>query len=70
MSNKPDWKDAPEWAMWWAMDEDGDCFWYERQPISGEFSWYHRGEEVRGEWEEAPPMSDDVNWKETLEPRP
>jgi hypothetical protein len=30
---KPDWKDAPEWAMWLAQDEDGDWFWYENKPV-------------------------------------
>ena len=30
---KPDWKDAPEWAMWLAMDEDGEWWWYEDEPF-------------------------------------
>lgn len=29
---KPDWKDAPEWAQWVAMDADGDWWWYENKP--------------------------------------
>lgn len=29
---KPDWKDAPEWANWLAMDEDGYWYWYELEP--------------------------------------
>jgi hypothetical protein len=29
---KPDWKDAPEWANWLAMDEDGEWFWRESKP--------------------------------------
>lgn len=29
---KPDWKDAPEWAQWLAMDEDGMWGWYEIEP--------------------------------------
>ena len=29
---KPDWKDAPEWAEWLAMDEDGLWGWFEKQP--------------------------------------
>ena len=31
---KPNWKDAPEWANWLAMDEDGTWCWYERMPRS------------------------------------
>lgn len=30
--SKPDWKDAPEWAQWWAEDGDGTSFWYEEEP--------------------------------------
>jgi hypothetical protein len=29
---KPDWKDAPEWAKWLAMDEDGEWFWFKSRP--------------------------------------
>lgn len=30
---KPDWKDAPEWAQWLAMDGDGCWFWFEAKPL-------------------------------------
>lgn len=29
---KPSWSDAPEWANWLAMDEDGRWYWFEHQP--------------------------------------
>ena len=29
---KPDWKDAPEWAQWLAMDSDGSWRWHEHRP--------------------------------------
>jgi len=29
---KPDWKDAPEWARWLAMDDDGSWWWYSIRP--------------------------------------
>ena len=31
--NAPDWSQAPEWAEWYAIDADGQCFWYENEPI-------------------------------------
>ena len=31
---KPDWKDAPDWAMWLAMDEDGTWYWFENEPTN------------------------------------
>lgn len=30
---KPDWKDAPEWANWLAMDKTGEWWWYENEPM-------------------------------------
>jgi len=30
--NKPDWKDAPEWANYLAMDSDNNWYWYEFEP--------------------------------------
>lgn len=36
---KPDWKDAPEWARWLAMDADGDWFWFEDRPSCNRKAW-------------------------------
>ena len=36
---KPDWKDAPEWANYLAMDEDGYWCWYLRKPIREDDCW-------------------------------
>lgn len=30
--SKPSWDDAPEWAKYMAMDEDGAWYWYEDEP--------------------------------------
>jgi len=32
MQSKVNWDEAPEWAQYWAMDSDGDAFWYEKSP--------------------------------------
>lgn len=29
---KPDWKDAPEWATWLAMDCIGSWWWWVKEP--------------------------------------
>jgi len=29
---KPDWKDAPDWAQWLAIDELGEWWWFEFEP--------------------------------------
>jgi len=31
-----DWSKAPDWAQYWAMDSDGDAFWYEKSPLIDE----------------------------------
>jgi len=68
---KPDWEDAPEWAQWWAQDEDGSCAWFELKPepnlrmeIWRPKSGKHEGDgwmEPRGFFNE---------WLDTLEKRP
>ncbi len=37
--NKPDWKAAPEWASYLAMDADGRWFWYEYAPSYLRSTW-------------------------------
>lgn len=33
---KPDWKDAPEWALYRATDSDGTTYWHETSPVWNE----------------------------------
>ena len=67
--NKPNWKDAPEWAKWLARDKDGKWFWYETKPepdslIDGDM-WCTL---ERGRHEIA--SEPDASWMGTLESRP
>lgn len=32
---KPDWKDAPDWANWLAVDGWGQWFWFSDEPTTG-----------------------------------
>lgn len=59
---KPDWKDAPEWANWLAMDKDGAWYWYEEMP--NERAGYEWRPQSRFERIEFP------NWRKSLEARP
>ena len=36
---QPDWSQAPEWANWWAMDMDKNCYWYEDKLHLGDVEW-------------------------------
>lgn len=58
--SKPDWKDAPEWADWLAMDSDNAWFWHELKPV---YKGNHWGSEGRVE------MAGELKWGETLEER-
>ena len=40
---KPDWKDAPKWANWLAMDEDHEWFWFENKPVLERGIWRRDG---------------------------
>lgn len=61
---KPSWSDAPEWAKYLAMDEDGEWFWYENKPDLASIWWAYTGKIM-----EAPTIPDG-NCRDTLEPRP
>jgi hypothetical protein len=41
--NKPDWKDAPHWANYLAMNEDGGWYWYKNGPVEDYGRWYAGG---------------------------
>lgn len=56
---KPDWKDAPEWANWLAMDSDGGWWWHEKKPESNSFVFYSRARYELAE----------TYWQDTLEQR-
>lgn len=58
--NKPEWKDAPAWASYLAMDEDGIWWWYEQKPYLENSFWDSHGRRFR---------VNDTSWKDTLESR-
>lgn len=62
--NKPDWKDAPEWAEYLAMDADGTWFWYEQAPTARGGGWDYAASRWAFAGASLP------IWDETLEPRP
>lgn len=63
---KPDWKDAPEWANFLAMDADGDWYWYMAKPqieCPTDSYWANVGRYQKAGHTINP-------WQETLERRP
>lgn len=61
---KPDWKDAPEWAQWLAMDEDGTWRWH-----SGYLTTFH-GKWISGEQSQLAAKQEIPKWDDTAEMRP
>lgn len=69
---QPNWDDAPEWATSWAVDENGEAFWYEGDKVEpNDYQWvfsddygneelkYHKKVFLNG-----------IDWKTTLRNRP
>jgi hypothetical protein len=64
VSNKPDWKDAPEWANWLAQDSNGSWYWYQIKPVKrGSFTWDALGRFALAE-------SSSSDWGSSLARRP
>lgn len=61
---KPDWKDAPEWANYVAMDRDGAWCWYQLEPAASSGAWETSG----GKYEYA--VGSTISYRDTLEARP
>ena len=49
-----DWKQAPYWANYWAMDRDGEAFWFEEEPVQNHHEWVWIDGAVR--------IAPDFNW--------
>lgn len=41
--SKPSWDEAPEWAQWLTMEEDGTWCWNEDEPQEVDHGWYCEG---------------------------
>lgn len=75
MSNKPDWKDAPEWANWLAQDECGSWGFFAKKPtIFADYCWdIKSSSDPEDKWEPAGYAEEKIDgsgWKESLEQRP
>jgi hypothetical protein len=67
--NKPDWKDAPDWAQWLAQDGGGRWYWYDGKPkaIGEEFGMPESGGKALYQFKYGEVIGD---WRDTLEQRP
>lgn len=68
---KPDWKDAPEWANWLAMDGNGTWVWFAAKPQWSEWEdeWIFHEDETDERYEEVSD-ADRLDPRESLNSRP
>ena len=64
---QPDWSQAPEWASYFAMDEDGEFYYFEQSPSMASCSWQPQS---HGESCETFNHSYKGNWQDSLRKRP
>lgn len=60
--SKPDWKDAPPWANFLAMNENGKWYWFTKRPTDLSTGWAAGGP--------ASYAGHTSTWRQTLETRP
>ena len=67
---QPDWSQAPEWANWWAMDENRDCYWHScvDSPFIGN-GVFEVGDS-KGHTYDAPSFGYTGDWRNSLRKRP
>ena len=67
---QPDWSQAPDWANWWVMDENRDCYWHScvDSPFIGN-GVFDVGDS-KGHTYDSPSFGYTGNWRESLRKRP
>lgn len=69
-----DWKKAPEWAEWWAMDSNGQCLWHKNKPDPSLHEWVIDFNNAGGDCYKYAGKALDFNyqgdWKQSLRKRP
>lgn len=68
--SKPDWKDAPKWANWLAMDKDGEWCWWNKAPRMADSIWAQGAPEEEFTYESAGYFESRSGWMDSLEQRP
>ena len=74
---QPDWTEAPDWAQWWAVDNDGYAYWYRDEPTyNAKYGGWLRtlGDKPNISFDHCWPPEEfdnrDIDWSLTLRSRP
>ena len=65
---EPDWSVAPDWANWWAMDDSGYFWWYQKEPKNKDGGWCVTY--TADDFLAAPSFNYQGDWKDSLRKRP
>ena len=66
-----DWSTAPEWALWWAVDDNRFAYWYSNEPMCDVDCWQAQpGTLTTCQDVISPEDMTSVDWRETLQYRP
>jgi len=70
---KPDWTQAPAWAQWFAIDDDGTGWWWSTKPIPDGMTGCWLVPDSKEQYDTQPtgiyPEAAD-DWKQSLRQRP
>lgn len=66
----PDWGDAPRWAQWWAVDCDGEAYWFEAEPVRCSSVWDSSAGGMSRMLACGYTDVDKINWRTSLIQRP
>lgn len=67
LTTDPDWSEAPEWAQWFAIDEDGEGFWSDYLPTRSRDYWMPVPTESKCSFAGT---FDASNWEDSIQQRP
>ena len=65
---QPNWSQAPDWANWWAVDENLKATWFVNEPHISVSEWNTRGMDV--DFKYSPLFGYTGNWRDSIRKRP
>ena len=66
----PDWSNAPEWAQWMTLFDNGKLVWWELEPEArimpnGQYAWTEKdGRMGRARSEQVDPLPEHIDWRD------
>lgn len=68
--SKPDWRDAPNWALWLTGDSIGSYHWWDTEPYPHDDGWWETGLNDGYRCQFAGKFAEPREWYACIEMRP